>query len=269
MVVDYHSKWPEVAFCSKVTSSVVIQVLKTLFTREGIPTHLVSDNGPQFVSHEFKEFLEEFGITHVRSSLYYPRANREVERFNRVLKSSIQNTMIEGKRSLKETTLELLLAYRSTPHQITGLSPSELLHGRKMRTKLDVKGRMPVETKTKKRDEVKQKVKQKQRKSEEYTDAKRNARVSKFQVGDSVRVRKQRHVKKGLTKFGEKREIIKQKGKATYELDDHTIWNAFHLSPCTVERQVTEREESEGQKQSVRRSTRLRKEPSYLQDYVR
>nr|XP_054765813.1 uncharacterized protein K02A2.6-like [Lytechinus pictus] len=283
VVVDYHSKWPEVAFCSNVTSRSVIQVLKTLFTREGLPTHLVSDNGPQFVSYEFEEFLEEYGITHVRSSLYYPRANGEVERFNMVLKSSIQNAMIEGKRSFKETTLDLLLAYRSTPHQVTGLSPSELLHGRKMRTKLDVKGRMPVKTERKK-NEVKRRVKQKQRKSEEYTDAKRKARVSEFQVGSFVRVRKQRHVKKGTPKFGEKRKIIKQKGKATFELDDHTIWDAFHLSPCTTEnhtsvaereeRQVIERDLEDRQirergLEERRRSSRVRKEPTYLQDYVR
>ena len=72
--------------------------------------------------------------------------NTQVERFNRLLKASIQNAMIEGKRSLKETTLELLLPYRSTPHQTTGFSPSELLHRRQMRTKLDVQGRMPVKS---------------------------------------------------------------------------------------------------------------------------
>lgn len=275
VVVDYHSKWPEVALCSSVTSGVVIRVLTSLFAREGIPTQLVSDNGPQFVSHEFEQFLEQNGITHVKSSLYYPRANGEVERFNRVLKSCIQNAMIEGKRSLKEKILELLMAYRSTPHQTTGLSPSELLHGRKMRTKLDVQGRMPVQMEKNKLKVVKEKVKQKQTKSEVYTDEKRKARTPRFCVGDKVKVRKQRHVQKGERKFGEPRKIIKQKGKATYELDDHTIWNAFHLSPCTVdtknqeetERQVSE--EERGREQSVRRSARNRKEPSHLKDYVR
>nr|XP_054761486.1 uncharacterized protein K02A2.6-like [Lytechinus pictus] len=51
VVVDYHSKWPEVACCNTVTSRVVISMLESLFAREGIPTHLVSDNGTQFVSH--------------------------------------------------------------------------------------------------------------------------------------------------------------------------------------------------------------------------
>ena len=80
--------------------------------------------------------------------------------------------MIEGKRSLKKTTLELLLAYRSTPQQTTGFSPSELLHGRKMRTKLDVQGRKPVKTEPNNSKVVKEKVKQKQRKAEEYSNEK-------------------------------------------------------------------------------------------------
>lgn len=267
VVVDYHSKWPEVAFCSTVTSRTVIQMLKSLFAREGIPTHLISDNGPQFVSYEFEQFLEQHGITHCKSSLYYPRANGEVERFNRVLKSSIQNARIEGK-SMKETIIELLEAYRSTPHQTTGVSPSELLHGRMLRTKLDVTNMMPPKSNESSQKEVRDRVEQKQRKSGQYTDTKRKARVPKFSVGDYVRVRKQRHVHKGQVKFGSPMKIVKQKGDATYQLQDSTIWNAFHLSPCSNAQESVEGEfQEDSPKQVVRRSTRIRKEPSYLRDY--
>lgn len=80
----YYSKWPEVAFVSTVTTDMVIRFLGTVFSREGNPSCLVSDNGCQFTSHEFANFLREREIKHLRSSVYYPRANGAIERFNRV-----------------------------------------------------------------------------------------------------------------------------------------------------------------------------------------
>ncbi|KFD54723.1 hypothetical protein M513_04423, partial [Trichuris suis] len=68
------------------TTKDVIQFLKEIFNREGLPREIVSENGVQFISNEFKQFLNDHAIRHCRTSLYYPQANGEVERFNRVLK---------------------------------------------------------------------------------------------------------------------------------------------------------------------------------------
>ncbi|KAK7909818.1 hypothetical protein WMY93_014502 [Mugilogobius chulae] len=87
-LVDYFSKWPEVAFASRVDTATIIQFLTAVFSREGNPKTLISDNGPQFLSTEFAVFLKEHGIQHLRSSVYYPRANGEVERFNRCVKTA-------------------------------------------------------------------------------------------------------------------------------------------------------------------------------------
>lgn len=48
---------------------------------------IISDNGPQFVAKEFKEFIRISGMTHVRTSPYYPQSNGKLERFHRTLKS--------------------------------------------------------------------------------------------------------------------------------------------------------------------------------------
>ncbi|KAL5018941.1 hypothetical protein ScPMuIL_004663 [Solemya velum] len=48
VVVDAHSKWPEVVKMKKTTSARTIEVLRTIFARNGIPKQFVSDNGPQF-----------------------------------------------------------------------------------------------------------------------------------------------------------------------------------------------------------------------------
>ena len=48
---------------------------------------IISDNGPQFIAKEFKEFIRICGMTHVRTSPYYPQSNGKIERWHRSLKS--------------------------------------------------------------------------------------------------------------------------------------------------------------------------------------
>lgn len=47
---------------------------------------IISDNGPQFVARDFKEFIRLCGMTHVRTSLYYPQSNGKLERWNKTVK---------------------------------------------------------------------------------------------------------------------------------------------------------------------------------------
>ena len=48
---------------------------------------LISDNGPQFIAKDFKEFIRISGMTHVRTAPYYPQSNGKMERWNRSIKS--------------------------------------------------------------------------------------------------------------------------------------------------------------------------------------
>ena len=47
---------------------------------------VISDNGPQFIARDFKEFIRLSGMTHVRTSPFYPQSNGKVERFHQSLK---------------------------------------------------------------------------------------------------------------------------------------------------------------------------------------
>jgi len=47
---------------------------------------IISDNGPQFIAKDFKEFIRLSGMTHVRTSPYYPQSNGKLERFHKTLK---------------------------------------------------------------------------------------------------------------------------------------------------------------------------------------
>ena len=48
---------------------------------------VISDNGPQFIAKDFKEFIRLLGMTHVRTAPYYPQSNGKLERYHRTVKS--------------------------------------------------------------------------------------------------------------------------------------------------------------------------------------
>jgi len=48
---------------------------------------IISDNGPQFIARDFKEFIRLAGMTHVRTSPFYPQSNGKLERFHKTIKA--------------------------------------------------------------------------------------------------------------------------------------------------------------------------------------
>lgn len=59
-------------------------------TREKYPhatPRIITDNGPQFIAKDFKQFIRISGMTHVRTSPYYPQSNGKLERFHRTIKA--------------------------------------------------------------------------------------------------------------------------------------------------------------------------------------
>jgi len=53
----------------------------------GVKPRVISDNGPQFIARDFKEYIRVSGMTHVRTSRYYPQSNGKLERYHKTLKS--------------------------------------------------------------------------------------------------------------------------------------------------------------------------------------
>jgi len=86
IVVDAHSKWPEVIEMKTTMASATVRELRQLFSSDGLPEQLMSDNGPQFTSTEFKAFLKSNGIKHTCSAPYHPSSNGLAERFVQTFK---------------------------------------------------------------------------------------------------------------------------------------------------------------------------------------
>ena len=129
VVVDYYSRYPEVKQLTRTRSLDVILVMQGIFARHGIPNLVISDNGPQFSSEEFKEFSKRYQFSHQTSSPRHPQANGLVERTVGIVKSILK----KAKQANEDPHLALL-AYRTTGHEVTGVSPGQLLMGRRLRT---------------------------------------------------------------------------------------------------------------------------------------
>lgn len=127
-LVDY-SAWQEVAFCTLVTAERVCDFL-TIFSREEYPDVILSDQGSQFLSRTFLEFLNSRRISHYRSAIYHPQAKGQAERFNRVLKGYVQ-IIIQEQSNIRASVTEFFFPL---------FFPAELLHERRMRTRLDIVG---------------------------------------------------------------------------------------------------------------------------------
>ncbi|XP_015273420.1 PREDICTED: uncharacterized protein K02A2.6-like, partial [Gekko japonicus] len=127
IVVDSFSKWLEVAPMSTTTSTAVINVLRRLIATHGLPDVLVSDNGAQFVSQEFAQFLANNGIRQITSAPFHPASNGQAERMVRTTKDALAK-LTSGDWGVKLASF--LLRQHVTPCSATGRSPAELLMGR-------------------------------------------------------------------------------------------------------------------------------------------
>ena len=68
MVIDYYSRFLEVAILKSTTSAKVIEALAPMFARFGFPFSLRTDNGPQFVSKNLEAYLRANGIEHRKNA---------------------------------------------------------------------------------------------------------------------------------------------------------------------------------------------------------
>jgi transposase InsO family protein len=76
-----------------MTEAEIEQIIQR--AREKFPDvtpRIISDNGPQFVAKDFKAFIRLCGMTHVKTSPYYPQSNGKIERFHRTIKGDCLRT---------------------------------------------------------------------------------------------------------------------------------------------------------------------------------
>lgn len=173
VVVDYYSRYFEVDILKSTTTDKVVKSLEKIFLTHGLPVSITTDNGPQFRSSEFREYLVNQGIGHRRVTPLWPQANGEVERQNRTILKRIRIAYAE-KRDWKEELDKYLIFYRTTPHSVTGVSPAELMFRRELKFQKSV-----TQKKTWKSQIVTTKTKEKGKSTLIHVEMHANARSKK------------------------------------------------------------------------------------------
>ena len=180
VLLDYKTRFP-ITFIMKrgITSSEIIRKISKSLSLFGYPDTIITDNGSQFISHEFTNFLNQHRIKHRTVSPYWPQANGEVERFNRTLTKILQCATTEQKDWRKELQ-KFLLSYRTTPHPATGKSPADMMFQHKPQNDIPSYKQTPAK-KSPSEYATKMKI---------HTDTQRKAKVhDKLNVGDTVLVK--------------------------------------------------------------------------------
>lgn len=94
---------------------------------------LISDNGPQFVARDFKLFVRQLGLQHVRTSPYYPQSNGKIERWHQTLKQdAIRPKTPLSLDDARAVVTNFVSHYNTVPlHSAIGyITPHDKLHGR-------------------------------------------------------------------------------------------------------------------------------------------
>ena len=132
LIVDYFSKYPEIAELKQKTGEGIIRALKPILARHGIPDILMADNMP-FASTKVRQFAAEWGFRIVTSSPRYPQSNGQAERFVGTVKDLLRKAREEGIDPNKA-----LLRYRNAPIVGMDYSPAQLLFNRRLQDDIPV-----------------------------------------------------------------------------------------------------------------------------------
>ncbi|KAK3103001.1 hypothetical protein FSP39_015684 [Pinctada imbricata] len=264
VVVDYFSKFFEINELQTTTSRAIINKLRPMFARHGIPDELITDNAPNLVSEEFHKFATDYGFIHTTSSPLYAQSNGMAER----TVQTVKNLMRKCRESKTDPNLALL-ELRNTPIDGIG-TPTQLLFGRRTKSILPIHEELLSPKKLK---NVRPKLKERQNQQKAYYD--RNAReLEELKTGDKVGIQSgDRPWKEGkvVQKCAEPRSYIVESDGTQYRR------NRIHLNkngetpgtaPETQDSAVISQDEHNDDNAATRtRSGRVIKAPMKYDDF--
>ena len=131
ITVDYYSDFWELDCLRDTNSNTIITCTKAHFARYGIPDTVVTDNGPQFRSHEYEIFAQQWEFVHTTSSPYHSQSNGKAESAVKIAKK-LMSKAVKDHRDWHLTVLD----WRNTPTAGSQYSPVQKLHSRRTRTLL-------------------------------------------------------------------------------------------------------------------------------------
>ena len=177
LIVDNLTKYWEVEQLTELSAEEVVLKSKAIFARQGIPEIIISDNGPQYTSKEYKQFSSVWDFHHYTSSPHHSNGNGTAEAAVKVVKKIYKKS---------DDPFLGILEHRSTPDS-TGYSSVQKLNSRQLRSTVPVKHSELEPFPVPAEKIIASQVIAKQRNKVQYD---RTAKpLPKLQVGDYIRAR--------------------------------------------------------------------------------
>lgn len=201
VIIDAYTRYIYLKAVRNTKSHTSIKVLREYFGIFGVPRRIISDRGTSFTSISFKRFMEDKGIKHVLNAVATPRANGQVERYNKVIVDALTTKSVGTSDNKWDDHLpDVQWGVNNTFNKGIGRTPSEALFGIRLtgategrimsEISTDVSDSTPCTDITEIRDEMNSHIRACQENQKNAFD-KRRCQPLEFKVGDLVRIERQ------------------------------------------------------------------------------
>jgi transposase InsO family protein len=133
VTVNRFTKWIEAKPLTSVDAIAAINFMEGIVFRFGVPHSIVTDNGSNFTSQEFKDYCECIGIKLQFASIAHPQTNRQVEKANGLICNGIKKRLLAPLEKARHAWVDelpsVLWSLRTTPNVATQETPFFLVHG--------------------------------------------------------------------------------------------------------------------------------------------
>lgn len=129
-IIDGFSKFIFIKAVKDVKTKTTIKVLQDIFDVIGSPKIIISDRGTSFTSAAFKNYARSIGAKHILNAVATPRANGQIERYNRTILNSLASSNYgQDEREWDTKTGKTQWSLNNSINKTTGKSPAEIVFG--------------------------------------------------------------------------------------------------------------------------------------------
>lgn len=198
VIVDSFTKFTWLQPVPNTCTAHAVATISLLSRIFGLPTRVISDRGKAFTSREFEDYCKSKQIRHILNAVACPRANGQVERYNRTILQSLIAYTGEDDSEWEKFVPLVERGINTTINNTTQKSPSQLLYGYTPRFEIDIPNRVQIVPNLPElRAQAESNTISAAKKTKERYDKNKLPSV-KYNIGDLVQVQR-RVMKKGLT----------------------------------------------------------------------
>ncbi|GKC66794.1 reverse transcriptase domain-containing protein, partial [Tanacetum coccineum] len=128
VAIDYLSKWVEARAFPTNDARNIVNFLKRLFTRFGIPKALISDRGTHFYNYQMEKAMKRYEVVYRFSIAYHPQMNGQVKNMNRAIRRILEKPIGNNRKDWSYKLDDALWAFRTTFKTPLGTTPFRIIY---------------------------------------------------------------------------------------------------------------------------------------------